>query len=136
MTNETKTPDTPETPFPGFPDFQANVTFVPIQFFTLVVPYSSRGCVRVVGYMIRKILGWVDAAGNPTRETVQFSYRRLMEETSISRESIGAALGEAQKRHFVRCLQEPQPDREGQPGQSGIYELLWDKEGGLYELTG
>ena len=43
--------------FPGFPDFQANVTFVPLQFFTIVLPHTSRGCVRLVGYMLRRILG-------------------------------------------------------------------------------
>ena len=44
--------------FPGFPDFRANVTFVPLQFFTVVLPHRSRGCVRLVGYMIRRLLGW------------------------------------------------------------------------------
>ena len=37
---------TPSPEFPGFPDFQANVTFVPLQFFTAVLPYASRGTVR------------------------------------------------------------------------------------------
>jgi len=50
----------PTPSFPGFPDFRANVTFVPIQFFTVVLPHSSRGAARIVGYVLRKILGWVD----------------------------------------------------------------------------
>ncbi len=32
--------------FAGFPAFRANVTFVPIQFFTVVVPHCSRGTRR------------------------------------------------------------------------------------------
>jgi hypothetical protein len=43
--------------FPGFPDFQSNVTFCPLQFFTVVIPTSSRGCVRQVGHTLRRLLG-------------------------------------------------------------------------------
>ena len=115
--------------FPGFPDFQANVTFVPIQFFTVVVPYCSRGTVRIVGYALRKVLGWVDEHGNPTREQLRFTYRELIEDAGVSRKSITKALREAVERHCLRCLQPPRPDRSGQPAQSGVYELCWDHEG-------
>ncbi len=115
--------------FPGFPDLRANVTFVPIQFFTIVVPNSSRGTVRIVGYALRKILGWVDEHGNPTQEQLRFTYRELIEKAGVSRESIAEALREAVDRRFLRCLQTPQPDRCGQPAQSGLYELCWDHEG-------
>ena len=119
----------PTPPFPGFPDLRANVTFVPIQFFTLVVPNSSRGTVRIVGYALRKILGWVDEHGNPTQEQLRFTYRELMEKAGVSRESIADALRESVSRHFLRCVQTPRPDRSGQSAQSGIYELCWDEEG-------
>jgi hypothetical protein len=70
---------TPNPTFPGFPDFRANVTFVPLQFFTVVLPGSSRGMVRIVGYALRRLLGWVDQHGNPTREQLRFTYRELIE---------------------------------------------------------
>ena len=47
-------------PFAGFPDFRANVTFTPIQFFTVVIPHCQRTCIRVIGCMLRRVLGWVD----------------------------------------------------------------------------
>ena len=47
---------TPSPVFQGFPAYQANVTYVPIQFFTVVLPRASRGCVRLVGYALRKLL--------------------------------------------------------------------------------
>ena len=115
--------------FPGFPDFRANVTFVPIQFFTVVLPYCSRGTVRIVGYALRKVLGWVDERGNPTREQLRFTYRELIEQAGVSREAITEALREALERRLLRCLEIPQPDSAGQAGRSGVYELCWDREG-------
>jgi len=115
--------------FPGFPDFRANVTFVPIQFFTVVLPYCSRGAVRIVGYALRKVLGWVDEHGNPTREQLRFTYRELIEKAGVSREAIAEALREAVERRFLRCLEVPQPDTAGQASRSGIYELCWDRQG-------
>ena len=85
--------DRPE--FPGFPDFRANVTFVPLQFFTVVLPHCSRGTVRVVGYALRKVLGWVDTHGNPTREQLRFTYRELVAHAGVSRTCIAQALREA-----------------------------------------
>lgn len=119
----------PTATFPGFPDFRANVTFVPIQFFTVVVPHHSRGCVRIVGHALRRLLGWVDEHGNPTQEQVRFTYRELIERAGVSRDAIGEALREAVEGGFLRCVQEPQPDRSGQPAQSGVYEIHWDSEG-------
>lgn len=115
--------------FPGFPDFRANVTFVPIQFFTVVVPHCSRGCVRIVGHALRRLLGWVDEHGNPTQELVRFTYRELIERAGVSRDSIAEALRETIDKGFLRCVQEPKSDRPGQPAQSGVYEIHWDSEG-------
>ena len=119
----------PNAGFPGFPDFRANVTFVPIQFFTVVLPHCSRGTVRIVGYALRKVLGWVDEHGNPTREQLRFTYRELIEKAGVSRASIAEALREAIERRCLRCFQAPQPDSGGKPAQSGLYELCWDQEG-------
>ena len=115
--------------FPGFPDFRANVTFTPIQFFTAVLPYRSRGCVRIVGYALRKLLGWVDERGNPTREQLQVTYRQFVEEAGVSRVAISEALEEALEKQCLRCVQTPQPDLRGLPAQSGIYEICWDQDG-------
>ena len=116
-------------PFPGFPDFRANVTFVPLQFFTVVLPHCSRGTVRMVGYALRKVLGWVDEHGNPTREQLQFTYRELIEKAGVSRGAIGETLKEAVAGHLLRCAQSPSPHLTGQAAQSAIYELCWDAAG-------
>ena len=119
----------PRPEFPGFPAFRANVTFVPIQFFTTVLPYGSRGTVRLVGYALRKLLGWVDAHGQPTREQIQFTYRELIEAAGLSRGGIAKALKEVVTGHLLRCVKSPVAAGSGQAAQSAIYELCWDAAG-------
>ena len=120
---------TPSPVFQGFPAYRANVTYVPIQFFTVVLPNCSRGTIRIVGHVLRKILGWVDEAGRPTQEQVQFTYRELIEKAGVSRPAIVQALEEALRHRFLRCVRAPLSDREGRPGCSGVYELCWNRDG-------
>lgn len=119
----------PALSFPGFPDFRANVTYCPVQFFTVVLPFSSRGCVRVVSYMIRRVLGWVDAEGNPTEERLAFSLSELSQAAGISRRAVPDVLQEAIERRFIRCVRQPRADTLGRAARSGAYELLWDHDG-------
>ena len=114
--------------FSGFDPLKSNVTFVPIQFFTVVIPRRSRGAVRIVGYMLRKVLGWVDQNGNPTQEQLRFTYRQLVREAGVSRNKIGEALAEAVAHNLLRCVRPAQPHLAGERAQSAIYELCWDLE--------
>ena len=115
--------------FPGFPDFRANVTFTPIQFFTVVLPHCPRGPVRLAGYVLRRVLGWVDAQGNPTREQLRFTYRELIEGAGVSRAALAEALKEAVEHHLLRCVQSASPHLPGHAAQSAVYELCWDTTG-------
>jgi len=114
--------------FPGFESFKSNVTFVPIQFFTVVIPKRSRGTVRLVGYVLRKVLGWVDQNGNPTQEQLRFTYGQLVRESGVSRNKIGAALDEAVQFNLLHCVRPAHRHLAGEPSQSAIYELVWDPE--------
>ena len=89
---------------------------------------------RLVGYALRKVLGWVDTHGQPIREQLQFTYRELIEQAGVARDSIVAALDEAIERRCLRCVQRPQPDALQQPGRSGIYELCWDETGAYTDV--
>ena len=123
-------PDSKNMPvFPGFPAFQSNVTYVPIQFFTVVLPNASRGTARVVGYALRKVLGYVDEKGVPKCAQLQFSYRELAGCAGLTRDTVTAALKEAVQMGFLRCVQTMRPDQKGRCGQSAIYEICWDMEG-------
>ncbi|PWU19891.1 MAG: hypothetical protein C5B50_05525 [Verrucomicrobia bacterium] len=109
----------------GFPEFNSNVTFVPIQYFTVIIPHRSRGAVRIVGYALRKVLGYADKRGDAVRGQLRFTYKELIEEAGVSRESIAQALREAMQNHCLRCVEEPCPARKGQAGRGGVYELCW-----------
>jgi hypothetical protein len=63
--------------FPGFAPPTSNTTYTPNQFFDVVLPHASRGCIRIVAYLLRKTLGWCDALGNPQREQIAVSNSEL-----------------------------------------------------------
>ena len=63
------------TRFAGFALPTSNTTYTPNQFFDVCLPHQSRGVVRLVGYMIRKTLGWCDAHGNPQEQIIPVSYQ-------------------------------------------------------------
>lgn len=115
------------TAFAGFASPTSNTLYCPNQFFDVCLPHRSRGCVRIVAYMLRKTLGWSDAQGNPLHEQVTFTYDELIREANVSRDSIKPAVAEAEQFGFIRCLRKPSPHRAGKPAVSGEYELRWDE---------
>jgi len=119
---------TPE--FQGFRPPTSNTTYTPNQFFDVCLPHSSRGCVRLVGYMIRKTLGWCDADGNPQEEQVFVTYNQLVKHAGISRDRIRASIDEAIDRHFIRCVRAPRPSTARNSAVTGLYELRWHESGG------
>lgn len=114
--------------FAGFALPTSSTTYTPNQFFDVCLPHSSRGVVRLVGYLIRRTLGWCDAEGNPQEERHAVSYAQL-EEAGISRDMIRTALDEAIGGHFIRCVRKPESKKAGRPSVSGLYELQWDERG-------
>ena len=104
------------SPFKGYPAPTSNTTYTPNQFFDVVLRHASRGCVRLVAYMIRKTLGWSDAEGNPQEPEVIISYNQLIREAGISRGAIGPALEEAVACHFIRCIREGRSSGHRQAG--------------------
>lgn len=116
----------PVRSFHGYSPPTSNTTYTPNQFFDVVLPYSSRGVVRLVAYMIRKTLGWSDHDGNPQEPTISFTYKELAEQANLSRQGIRETLNDAIAARFIRCLVEPKPKTRGQDAVSGHYELCWD----------
>src|SRR5882724_7074375 len=84
----------PVAPFAGFALPTSNTTYTPNQFFDVCLPHYSRGVVRLVGFMLRKTLGWCDAEGRPQAEQHAVSYSDL-ENAGISRDMIRLAIDEA-----------------------------------------
>lgn len=115
--------------FEGFALPTSNTLYCPNQFFDVCLPNCSRGCVRLVAYMLRRTLGWCDAEGRPLKERFTITYREIEREAGVSRQMIKPALDEAISGRFIRCLQAPKAKALRQASSSGRYELQWDEEG-------
>lgn len=114
-------------PFAGFASPSSNTTYTPNQFFDVCLPHRSRGCVRIVAYMLRRTLGWSDEHGNPVHERFSISYDDLIHHAGVSRDMIRGSLDEAMEYGFIQCLRKPSANRSGVRGVSGLYELRWDE---------
>jgi len=120
-----KAPSPAALPFKGFKPPTSNTTYTPNQFFDVVIPHFSRGVVRIVGYLIRKTLGWCDANGNPQEEQIEASYSELEHKAGVSRDMIRQALDDAQNGNILECVREGRPKLAHDAGQSALYALRW-----------
>lgn len=116
-------------PFHGYPAPTSNTTYTPNQFFDVVLPHCSRGTVRLVGYMIRKTLGWCDADGNPQETQILISYNDLEKNAGINHSMIRRAIDEAVEARLITCTREARRKSFGCGSVSALYELRWDEHG-------
>ncbi len=114
--------------FNGFKAPTSNTTYTPNQFFDVVIPNFSRGTVRLVGYLLRKTLGWCDANGNPQEEQIRVSYSELQKRAGISRDMIRSALDDAVLGNLIECVTEGRPKQPNDSGQSAEYQLRWSDQ--------
>ena len=112
--------------FQGFEPLKSNYVYCPNQFFDICLKSKSRGMVRIVAYIIRQTLGWLDENGQPINETVKVSYRDLIQKAGVSRGAIGKALQQAVACGFLECCIDGQANQKGQRSQTAEYTLRWD----------
>lgn len=132
--------------FLGFAPPVSNTTYTPNQFFDVVLRHSSRGTARLVAYLVRKSLGWVDATGAPQEERIRVSYIDLIEHAGISRDMIKRSVDEAIRAGYINCVRPGRAKTRGKNTVSALYELRWDDSGeyitdpakfkGFYALEG
>ncbi len=115
------------TAFLGYAPPTSSTTYTPNQFFDVVLPVASRGCLRLVAYLIRKTLGWSDEHGNPQNPETTVTYRELIEKAGIGRGRIKEAIEEAISSRYINCLRLGQPHKAGEEGFSALYSLRWDE---------
>jgi hypothetical protein len=111
--------------FQGFASPSSNTVYAPNQFFDVVLRNASRGCVRIVSHLIRQTLGWSDRDGNPLRERHAVSYAEF-ERAGVGKDTVRAAIDEALRAKYIRCLREPVAGSARSAGVAGLYELRWD----------
>lgn len=112
--------------FEGFEPLSANYVYCPNQFFDVCLKSNSRGMVRVVAYILRQTLGWLDKNGEPVNQTVEVSYSDLVTKAGISRGAIKKALNQAVALGFIECHQAGKANARNSSGQSSRYTLRWD----------
>ncbi|MCA9036353.1 MAG: hypothetical protein KDA91_14560 [Planctomycetaceae bacterium] len=122
-------PETSPQTFPGFEPLTANYVYCPNQFLDVCLPNCSRGAVRIVGYLLRETLGWLDSNGRPLKQQITVRYRDLIQKAGVSRGAIGPALAEAVQAGFIQCSQTASQKLAGQSGQSAVYSLRWASTG-------
>ena len=115
--------------FAGFEPLTGNYVYCPNPFFDVCLANCSRGTVRIVAFVLRQTLRWLDKQGNPLQQEIAISYRDLIQKAGVSRGAIGPALKEAIDSGFIRCSQKGIQHAAGQSGQSAAYRLRWDETG-------
>jgi len=113
--------------FVGFHSPTSNTTYIPNQFFDVCLPNYSRGVSRLVGYMLRKTLGWCDKNGKPQESIIPISYDTIIKEANISRRALKTVIQDAVKGNFVRFVRIPKPKRPGKNYVTGLLEIKWDE---------
>lgn len=125
MTHHEPETATPLEPFAGFTPLDANFLHCPNQFFDVCLPNHSRSAVRLVAYLLRRTLGWLDENGNPVEQDITVSYTDLVTNARISRGAIRPAIDEALAAKFIDCINDARPDRRDAPARSAAYRLRW-----------
>ena len=90
--------------------------------------------VRIVAYILRQTIGWLDKDGMPINQQIKVSYRDLIEKAGVSRGAIGPAIQRAVAMGFIECRIEGKSKTEGQTSQTAEYAIRWD-EGGDYTIS-
>lgn len=111
--------------FQGFAALQSNTTYCPNQFFDLVLPYFSRGVVRLVGYILYRTFAWSDRNGRPINEQHPISYRELIEQAGISRGALRQVIDEAVQANLIQRVRHGRAACAGAVAESSVFELRW-----------
>jgi len=120
------------TPFQGFKPLTANFIYCPNQFFEVCLRHYSRGVVRLVAYMLRNTLGYLDGNGNPVRQDIRIPYSDISKHAGVSTRAIPRVLEDAQSGGFILRVSPGVANSRGQRGRAGEYRLRWSTEGDGY----
>lgn len=128
-TSQHRPPTDNAATFPGFEPLTANYVYCPNQFLDLCLPNCSRGAVRIIGYLLRETLGWLDSNGQPLKQEITVRYQDLILKAGVSRGAIAPAIEEAIRSGFISCTRTGAEKTKGNSGKSAVYSLRWDRSG-------
>jgi len=119
-------------PFAGYENLQSNYVYTPNQFFDVVVPHSDRGVLRIVGYLIRRQLGYMTAEGEPQEPIIGVSHRELVSKAKVSSGALAPAIRKAIELNFIEEIRPGRASSQGDKGVSALYSLKWDEGAAAY----
>lgn len=112
--------------FLGFKPLTGNFLYCPNQFFDVCLPNYSRGVVRLVAYMLRRTLGWLDKNGDPIEQDIKVSYNDIVTKAKVSRGAVAHAIDEAVRGGFIRPMRKGTASQKGRAAQAASFMLCWD----------
>jgi hypothetical protein len=116
----------PSECFDGFEPLTGNFVYCPNQFFDVCLPNYSRGVVRLVAFMLRETIGWLDKNGNPIKQNITVSYADLVNKAGVSRGAARKVIDEAVAGGFIRCTDAGHASERGVAGHAASFSLCWD----------
>lgn len=113
--------------FSGFFSGEGNRTYIPNQFFDLVIPNEKLSVIKVIGAIIRHTIGFQNRYGHRRKE-VSMSITHLMRVTKMSRESVRVALNRAIELGCIVKTRAGTFDMSSeQANEATVYSINWDE---------
>ncbi len=112
--------------FRGFFAGEGNRTYIPNQFFDVVVPNENLAVVKVVGSIIRFSIGFQNKWGHRLQK-VALSYQHIQNYSRIgNRNTISAAIHRALDSNYIRIVEPGKFDRNaGITSTAAVYAIKW-----------
>ena len=101
----------------------------PNEFLDLLIPNCSRGCVRLVSYVLYETLRWINDDGTPNTQEINIPLNELIRNVGISRGAAKAAKDEAIDNNFIEIVNEGRAKTKGENGSTTKVKLKWSKQG-------
>ncbi len=122
--------------FKGFFEGEGNRTYIPNQFFDLLIPQAALAVIKVVGSVIRFSIGFQVRRGS-RRQHVALSYREIHNYTRIgSSSTLSTAIQKALESNYIVRVEDGFFDpKAGKESRAATYSLRW-ADSKAYELTG
>ncbi len=112
--------------FRGFFAGEGNRTYIPNQFFDVLVPAESLAVLKVVGSVIRLSIGFANKWGH-RRRNVALSYQHIQNYSRLrDRRSLSAAIQYAVKANYIERVEKGFFDPDGgRLSKAAVYALRW-----------
>jgi hypothetical protein len=117
---------TDQTAFQGFYAGNGNLTYIPNEFFDVLIHQETLAVIKVVGAIIRYTIGFQTRYGL-RRQQIAISFTELQRKTGIvSRRSLNEALHTALERHYLQVIESGYFDpHAGQNSRAATYGVHW-----------